>query len=69
MKDYKRPEPFLPRMPDQNHAQNWLTAGKGGEPSCSNFDCAGPFTEMVNFGNLIVKSGKKLRWDSVKGGG
>jgi hypothetical protein len=56
-------------MPDQNHAQNWLTAGKGGEPSCSNFDCAGPFTEMVNFGNLIVKSGKKLRWDSVKGGG
>ena len=22
---------------------------------------------MVIFGNLIVKSGKKLRWDNVKG--
>jgi hypothetical protein len=22
---------------------------------------------MVNFGNLVVKSGKKLEWDNVKG--
>ena len=22
---------------------------------------------MVNFGNLVVKSAKKLRWDNVKG--
>ena len=67
MKDYKKPDPTLPRIPDQNHAQNWLDACKGGEPSCSNFDYAGPFTEMVNFGNLTVKSGKKLKWDNVKG--
>ena len=24
-------------------------------------------TELVNFGNLTVKSGKKLKWDNVKG--
>ncbi|MBI5092401.1 MAG: Gfo/Idh/MocA family oxidoreductase [Candidatus Hydrogenedentes bacterium] len=67
MKDFKKPDPYLPRIPGQDHAQNWIAACKGGEPSCSNFDYAGPFTEMVNFGNLVVKSGKKLRWDNVKG--
>jgi hypothetical protein len=34
---------------------------------CSNFSYAGPFTEMVNFGNLVVKSGQKLHWDNKKG--
>jgi predicted dehydrogenase len=67
MKDYKKPDPTLPRIPNQDHYQNWLQACKGGEPACSNFDYAGPFTEMVNFGNLVVKSGKKLRWDNVNG--
>jgi predicted dehydrogenase len=67
MKDYKKPDPFLPRIPGEDHAQNWLQACKGGEPACSNFSYAGPFTEMVNFGNLVVKSGKKLRWDNKKG--
>jgi predicted dehydrogenase len=67
MADYKKPDPTLPRIPDQDHYQDWIQACKGGQPSCSNFDYAGPFTEMVNFGNLVVKSGKKLRWDNVKG--
>lgn len=67
MLDYKRPDPTIPRIPDQNHYQNWIDACKGGEPSCSNFSYAGPFTEMVNFGNLVVKSGQKLHWDNVKG--
>lgn len=26
-----------------------------------------PFHETVNFGNLAVKSGKKLKWDNVNG--
>ncbi|MCP4646055.1 MAG: Gfo/Idh/MocA family oxidoreductase [bacterium] len=67
MVDYVKPDPWLPRIPRQNPYQNWLTACKGGEPACSNFDYAGPFTEMVNFGNLVVKSGKKLHWDNKKG--
>lgn len=67
MADYTRPEPWLERIPDQNHAQNWLDACKSGTPSCSDFSYAGPFTEMVNFGNLVVKSAKKLHWDNTKG--
>src|SRR5690606_7979593 len=57
MLEYTKPDPTLPRIPDEDHYQDWLRACKGGEPSCSNFDYAGPFTEMVNFGNLVVKSG------------
>ena len=67
MAEYKKPDPWLPRIPGQDHAQNWLDACKSGTPSCSDFSYAGPFTEMVNFGNLVVKSAKKLRWDNVKG--
>lgn len=67
MLDYKKPDPTLPRIPNEDHSADWLRACKDGVPSCSNFDYAGPFTEMVNFGNLVVKSGQKLEWDNVKG--
>ena len=30
-----------------SHYRNWIEACKGGDPACSNFDYAGPFTEMV----------------------
>ena len=67
MADYKKPEPNLERVPNEDHAQDWLQAIKNGRKSCSDFSYAGPFTEMVNFGNLVVVSGKKLHWDNVKG--
>jgi predicted dehydrogenase len=67
MAEYTKPEPTLDRIPDQNHYQDWVNAIKGDYESCSNFSYAGPFTEMVNFGNLVVKSGKKLHWDNQKG--
>ena len=67
MAEYKKPDPWLERIPNEDHAQNWIDACKSGKPSCSDFSYAGPFTEMVNFGNLVVKSGKKLKWDNVKG--
>lgn len=67
MADYKRPDPWLPRVPDENHYRDWLDAIHNGTKSGSDFSYAGPFTEMVNFGNLVVKSGKKLKWDNVKG--
>ena len=67
MKDYKKPDPTIPRIPNEDHAQDWLNAIKTGGKACSNFDYSGPFTEMVQFGNLVVKSGKKLTWDNVKG--
>ena len=65
--DYKRPDPWLERIPDENPYQDWLNAIKNGKQACSNFSYSGPFTEMVNFGNLVVKSGKKLKWDNKKG--
>ncbi len=67
MTDYKYPDPVIPRIPDEDHYQNWIHACKTGEPACSNFDYSGPFAEMVQFGNLVVKSGQKLHWDNKKG--
>lgn len=67
MVDYKRPDPYIPRIPNEDHAQDWLDAIREGRKSCSDFSYAGPFTEMVNFGNLVVVSGKKLKWDNIKG--
>jgi len=67
MADYKFPDPFLDRIPNEDPYQNWIDGIKNGYKPASNFDYAGPFTEMVNFGNLVVKSGKKLKWDNVKG--
>lgn len=67
MADYRMPEPVMTRVPDENHYQDWLQAIKNGRKACSDFSYAGPFTEMVNFGNLVVKSGRKLHWDNLHG--
>lgn len=67
MEQYTKPEPFLERIPDQNPYLNWINGIKNGYQPASNFSYSGPFTEMVNFGNLVVKSGQKLKWDNIKG--
>jgi hypothetical protein len=61
MKDFRRPEPFLPR--GENHYQEWVRACKGGPKPLSNFDYSGPLAEMVLLGNIAIRSGKKLYWD------
>ena len=66
MADYKKPDPWIARIDGDIHT-DWLQACKGGTPACSNFDYSGPFTEMVQFGNLAVKTGKKLKWDNFAG--
>ncbi|MDZ7370177.1 MAG: Gfo/Idh/MocA family oxidoreductase [candidate division KSB1 bacterium] len=66
MQAYKRPDPYLPRIPggENGHEQDWIRACKGGEPACSNFDYAGPLTEMVLMGNLAVRFPyERLLWD------
>jgi hypothetical protein len=30
----------------------------------SNFDYAGPFTEVVLLGNVAIRVGKRINWDS-----
>jgi predicted dehydrogenase len=64
MKDFKRPQPLIPRC-QSNHFDEWITACKGGRPAFSNFDHAGPLTEFVLLGNLAIRAGvgRKVQWD------
>ncbi|PIY41130.1 MAG: oxidoreductase [Armatimonadetes bacterium CG_4_10_14_3_um_filter_66_18] len=62
--ELKRPEPTIPRC-ESDHFKEWVTAAKGGRPAASNFDHAGPLTELVLLGNLAIKAGvgNKVEWD------
>src|SRR5690606_33348521 len=61
--DFSAPDPWLPRVAGENHYQNWIDACKGGEPACSNFSYACPFTEVVLLGNLAIRMETKVMWD------
>jgi hypothetical protein len=62
--NYEPPEPTLPRSP--GHHAEWLRACKGGPPAMSNFvDYAGPLSEMVLLGNVAMRVGQRLEWDST----
>jgi predicted dehydrogenase len=68
MKEYKRPPQTLKRI-KTSHEGNWLEAIRTGGQATSNFDYAGPLTEMVTMGNLAIRPenvGKKLLWDGEK---
>jgi predicted dehydrogenase len=62
--DYKLPPQFLTRSP--GHYRDWLRACKGGDPACSNFSVAAPFSEWILLGSLSLHFEGKLQWDSVK---
>jgi len=64
MADYRFPPQLLTRSP--GHFQDWLRACKGGDPACSNFSLAGPFTEWILLGVLALRVDGKLEWDSAK---
>jgi predicted dehydrogenase len=78
--NYQPPKPTLPRAqpgpfrnPDDPkmgrqsaHHAEWLAACKGGPAAMSNFDYAGPFTEMILLGNVAMRVGKRIAWDSEK---
>jgi len=66
MRDFlpNRPEKTLPRSP--GHYEEFIRACKGGEPAGSNFDYAGPLTEMVLLGNLAIRTGQKIDWVAEK---
>jgi len=58
MEDFEEPPQMLPRIeggPD-GHQRAWVEACKGGPAPSSNFDYAGPLTEMVLMGNLAIRS-------------
>ena len=58
MEDFEAPPTTLPRVEGDTsgHQRVWVEACKGGDPCSSNFDYAGPFTEMVLMGNLALRS-------------
>ena len=62
-RDFKGPDPFIPRV--RGHHEEWIEACKTGKPTASNFDYAGALTEANHLGNLAYRLVKKLEWDPV----
>jgi hypothetical protein len=63
-KDYKPPTPTLPRILGEHHAE-WLKACKGEGKTLSNFDYAGPLSEMILLGSLAIRARGRIEWDAV----
>jgi hypothetical protein len=66
--EYGEPPKTLPRS--VGHYKEWIEACKGGAAGGSNFDWAGPLTEVVLLGNVALRpqlreelTTKKLLWD------
>jgi predicted dehydrogenase len=65
MNAYQRPAKSLPRS--IGHREEWVTACKGGTPAASNFDYAGPLSELVLLGNIAIRFWQqKLEWNGEK---
>ncbi len=63
MKDYKKPEPTIPRIPEENPFKNWIESIKTNQKACSDFEYAGPLTEVANMGNVALHVGEKIEFD------
>jgi hypothetical protein len=61
---YSLPPRLLSRSP--GHQRDWIRACKGGEPACSNFGVAGPYTEWMVLGAVATRVEGKLLWDPKK---
>jgi predicted dehydrogenase len=44
----------------------WFQAVQGGEPAGCHFDGAGPLAEAVQLGNIAIRRGKRLEWDTAR---
>jgi len=60
-KDYKKPDPVLPRS--KGHHRDWLDAIKGGNKASSSFEYGARLTEMVLLGNVALRVGMPIYWD------
>jgi predicted dehydrogenase len=63
-KDLTPPERKIPRSP--GHYVEWLQACKGGPAAGTNFDYSAPLTEVVLLGNLAIRCGQRIEWDSER---
>jgi hypothetical protein len=64
MKEYGKPPQKLPRS--IGHYNEWIQACKGGELPGSNFDWAGPLTEVVLLGNIALRKELKEKLTRTK---
>ncbi|XOV71634.1 MAG: Gfo/Idh/MocA family protein [Verrucomicrobiota bacterium] len=46
------------------HYDDWINACKGGSPALSNFEKAGPVTEVVLLGQVALRAGTEIKWDA-----
>ena len=59
----------LERVPGSidGHEKDWVRACKDGKPASTNFDYAGPLSEVALMGNLAVRfPNRVLLWDGEK---
>jgi predicted dehydrogenase len=64
MKAYKQPPQTLPRSP--GHQREWLDACRGGKTKPgANFEFSGTVTEALLLGNVALRAGQRLVWDSA----
>ena len=63
MKDFKKPDPVLERIPNEDSYMHWINACKNGSQAVSHFDHAGPLTEMANMGNVALAAAEKIIFD------
>lgn len=66
--DFKHVPELFPKRKnwDRCHYEEWIEACKGGPKAYSNFDVAGPVSEIVLLGQLAVRVGQPLEWDAKK---
>ncbi len=62
MDSYDQPPQTLPRS--IGHDREWIEACKGGAAPGANFEFAGNVTEGLLLGNVAVRAGETLEWDS-----
>jgi predicted dehydrogenase len=62
----KLPAKTIPRIPGGDHLAEWINACKGGTPAGSNFEHASALTETVLLGNVALRAGRRIEWDSAR---
>jgi predicted dehydrogenase len=63
MNSYKKP----PKTEERSigHYEEWIEACKGGKPAGVEFGYGSMLTEIVLLGNIAIRAGIKLEWDSI----
>jgi hypothetical protein len=64
--DFKEVPEMFGKCPEweQCHYDEWFAACHGGPAALSNFDKAGPVTEVVLLGQVALRAGTPLEWDA-----